>query len=185
VVKVGGTFVLGGARSGKSTFAEQWAGRLSELHSLPVTYVATAQSSDDEMEERILRHRHRRPQDWLTVEEPLDVADWMMKQSEPTVILIDCLSLLLNNWMFVERCSERQFFARLEQLVAAISQCVHPIVVVSNEVGQGIVPGDPVSRQYRDWLGLLNQAVAKQADSVIWVVAGIPVDLKKLQVELP
>ncbi len=119
------------------------------------------------------------------MEEPLDVADWMMKQSEPTVILIDCLSLLLNNWMFVERCSERQFFARLEQLVAAISQCVHPIVVVSNEVGQGIVPGDPVSRQYRDWLGLLNQAVAKQADSVIWVVAGIPVDLKKLQVELP
>jgi len=182
---VGCTFVLGGARSGKSTFAEQLAGRLSEQHVLPVAFVATAQSTDGEMAERILRHRKQRPEGWLTVEEPLHVADWVMKQKKPRVILLDCLALLLNNWMFLEKCTERQFLARLEQLVTAISQSPSYVIVVSNEVGQGIVPADPLSRQYRDWLGLLNQAVAKQAESVIWVVAGIPVDMKKLQVSLP
>ena len=182
---MGCTLVLGGARSGKSSFAEQWAARLAEIHALPVTYVATAQASDDEMEERILRHRDRRSADWVTVEEPLDVADWIANQREPRVILLDCLSLLLNNWMFRELCEERQFLARLAQLVRAITQSTSHIVAVSSEVGQGIVPGDPASRQYRDWLGILNQAIAKEADSVIWVIAGIPVDLKKFQVQLP
>ncbi|MCL6599130.1 MAG: bifunctional adenosylcobinamide kinase/adenosylcobinamide-phosphate guanylyltransferase [Alicyclobacillus macrosporangiidus] len=181
----GCTFVLGGARSGKSTFAERWASRLSEIHGLPVTYVATAQVSDSEMEDRILRHRMRRPDGWLTVEEPLDVATWIAKQTEPKVIIVDCLTLLLNNWMWLDQCSESQFFARMEELVTAITQSTSHIVVVSNEAGQGLVPGDPLSRQYRDWLGLLNQAIAKQAEFVVWVVAGIPIDLKKFQVQLP
>lgn len=181
----GCTFVLGGARSGKSTFAERWASRLSEIHGLPVTYVATAQASDREMEDRILRHRIRRPDDWLTVEEPLDVANWIARQTEPKVIIVDCLTLLLNNWMWLERCSESQFVARMEELVTAIAQSTSHIVVVSNEAGQGIVPADPLSRQYRDWLGLLNQAIAKQAEVVIWMVAGIPIDLKKFEAQWP
>jgi len=182
---VGYTFVLGGARSGKSTYAEHLAGRLSELHSLPVTYVATAQTSDDEMEARVLRHRQGRPTTWETAEVPLQVTDWILTQHTPKVILIDCLSLLLNNWMFLDGCDENEVFTRMEGLVTAMVEATSPIIVVSNEVGQGIVPADGLSRRYRDWLGLMNQRVAQHAETVVWVIAGIPVDLKKLQVPLP
>ncbi len=177
--------VLGGARSGKSTFAEALAHRLSEQRALPVTYIATAQRSDREMEQRIALHQNRRPDTWTTVEEPLNAANWIAQQTQPQVVLLDCLSLLVNNWMFLEQCSEASFFARMDQLTQTLTQSTGPIVVVSNEVGQGIVPNDPLTRQYRDYLGLLNQAVAKVSDSVIWVVAGIPVDLRKIQVPWP
>ncbi len=179
---VGYTFILGGARSGKSTYAERLAEHLSGLHSLNVTYVATAQSSDDEMEARILRHREGRPSGWNTDEVPLDVAGWLKAQRTPQVILIDCLSLLMNNWMFLDHSDEHEVFARIDELISAMVEAQNPIVVVSNEVGQGIVPEHPLSRRYRDWLGLMNQKTAQHAEKVIWVIAGIPVDLKSIQV---
>ena len=182
---MGYTFVLGGARSGKSSFAEQLALRISEIHSMNVTYVATAHASDDEMEERIQRHRLGRPSQWDTAEIPLDVSSWLQTERTPQVILIDCLSLLLNNWMFLEGCDEEQVLTRIDALVAAMAESEHRVIVVSNEVGQGIVPGDGVSRRYRDWLGVMNQKTAQCAEKVIWVVVGIPVDLRKLQVSLP
>lgn len=182
---MGYTFVLGGARSGKSSFAEQLALRMSEIHSMNVTYVATAQVSDDEMQERIHRHRSGRPPQWDTAEIPLDVSTWLQTERAPQVILIDCLSLLLNNWMFLDGCEEEQVFARIDQLVVEMTETKHQVIVVSNEVGQGIVPRDGVSRRYRDWLGVMNQKVAQCAEKVIWVVAGIPVDLRKMQVSLP
>ena len=182
---LGYTFVLGGARSGKSSFAEQLALRISEIHSMNVTYVATAQVSDDEMQERIQRHRLGRPSQWETAEIPLNVSNWLQTERGPQVILIDCLSLLLNNWMFLEGCDEEQVFLRIDALVSAMAETEHRVIVVSNEVGQGIVPGDGVSRRYRDWLGVMNQKTAQSAEKVIWVVAGIPVDLRKLQVSLP
>lgn len=181
---MGCVLVLGGARSGKSTYAELLARRLSDHDGLSVSYLATAEASDEEMATRIRRHQSNRPTDWQTIEESLEVATWIESQTERQVILIDCLSLLLNNWMFLEHCTEDGFFRRMKELVTTIQRSPSTIIVVSNEVGQGIVPVNPLSRQYRDWLGLLNQAVARIASSAILVIAGIPVDLKKLQVEL-
>lgn len=181
------TFVIGGARSGKSRYAEQRAADLSKQLECTVTYVATAQITDDEMWHRIERHRQGRPQTWQTVEIPMDVASYLRQHAENDVshtheiVLVDCLSLLLNNWMFHEQCSEQRFFERLNDLVDAISHSEKSLIVVSNEVGAGIVPGDSLSRSYRDWLGLMNQAIAAVSDSVILVVAGIPVDLRRLQ----
>lgn len=182
---MGYTFVLGGARSGKSTYAERLTRHLSELHSLPVMYIATAEVSDDEMEARIMRHRKQRPTAWQTVEIPLQVAEWILKHPAPQVILINCFSLLLNNWMFLENSNEAEVFQRIDHLVMTLAQSKNPIVVVSNEVGQGIVPADGLSRNYRDWLGLMNQRIAAYAETVVWVIAGVPVDLKKIQVPLP
>jgi adenosylcobinamide kinase/adenosylcobinamide-phosphate guanylyltransferase len=149
--------------------------------SLEVVYLATSQASDAEMAERILRHQRRRPSDWKTVEEPLDVAEWIATHRQPQIVLLDCLSLLLNNWMFLEDCTEERFFQRMDELRGALSSATYPIIVVSNEVGHGIVPGDAISRRYRDWLGLLNQTIADISEKTIFVVAGIPVDLKKFR----
>lgn len=181
---MGYTFVLGGARSGKSTYAEQLAARMADAHGLPVTYLAAAQPSDQEMEERIVRHRQRRPASWVTVEEPCEIAAWIRTQKDPQIILLDCLSLLLNNWMFLENSSEDHILSRIDELVSTLTACPHTAVVVSNEVGQGIVPTDSFSRHYRDWLGFMNQAVANKAETVILTVAGIPVDLRKIQASL-
>jgi adenosylcobinamide kinase / adenosylcobinamide-phosphate guanylyltransferase len=175
------SFVLGGARSGKSTFAEQLVTKIAQDQHLPVTYLATSEATDTEMAERIRRHQNRRPASWKTVEEPIEVAKWLQQHQEPQVILIDCASLLLNNWLFHEDCSEDHFFERKQELLEACTANGNPIVIVSNEVGQGLVPPDPVSRQYRDWLGLLNQSLACSARHFFYVVAGVPIDVKKWQ----
>ena len=183
---MGYTLVLGGARSGKSTYAEKLASRYAELSSVQVIYLATAQQSDEEMRERITRHRARRPQQWETVEVPCKVAEWLeVHKGTGHVILIDCLSLLLNNWMFLDDCDDDEIIERIETLTAAMVNAENPVIVVSNEVGQGIVPGDALSRRYRDLLGVMNQAAAADAQQVTWVVAGIPVDLRSIQVQLP
>lgn len=178
------TFVTGGARSGKSAWAERTAQHLAEAYRLPVTFLATAERSDPEMDERISRHRADRPDDWRTVEEPLQVADWISRRDGDSVLLLDCLSLLLNNWMFRDGCTEDEFLVRRDELVQAIRERQAPTVIVSNEVGLGLVPEGAASRQYRDWLGWLNQSVAAVSDSVVLVVSGIAVDVKKLQVGL-
>lgn len=182
------TFVLGGARSGKSSFAERYAAKVSkgsggfEDEPLPVVYLATAQALDEEMNTRISVHQAQRPQQWTTIEEPLNLPNVLRELTlwpVPPLILIDCLSLLLSNWMFAGYEVETE----IKTFVAALQEYPAPVVVVSNEVGHGIVPADALTRKYRDLLGWFNQAVAAKAKTVLFVVAGIPLDLRRLEAE--
>lgn len=172
--------VIGGARSGKTAAAERLAERWAAETGWPVTYVATAQPSDEEMAARIQRHRVARPATWQTAEVPLDVAPWL-EAAPPQVVVVDCLSLLLNNWMWLESAEEDHLRRRADALCEAVRRAAHAIAIVSNEVGQGIVPASPEVRLYRDMLGMLNQAVARVVDEVYWVCVGIPVELRRLQ----
>ena len=160
------TLVLGGAKSGKSRFAETLALR-SEL---PKTYIATAQAFDDEMAARIARHRLDRGADWLTVESPLELAAALRDVASDAVVLVDCLTLWLSNRMLAGLGSDN--------LLDALSSCPSPVVCVSNEVGMGLVPSTPMGREFRDAQGRLNQQVAALADLVIFVAAGLPLVLK-------
>ena len=191
-------FVFGGARSGKSRFAERLAAAAAGGNAARVLYIATAQASDGEMAARIERHRRDRPSGWRTREEPLDVAGCLAACAAEPVVLIDCLSLLLNNWMFQDvpalgqetldrdilAAAERVCEQRSRALVEALAAHPGRVVCVSNEAGQGIVPADPRTRLYRDWLGWLNQAVAGVAERVYWVAAGVGVDLRRLEARL-
>jgi adenosylcobinamide kinase / adenosylcobinamide-phosphate guanylyltransferase len=166
------TLVLGGARSGKSRQAEA----LARATGLRRIYIATAQAFDDEMRERIAVHRADRAADgWTTVETPLDLAGAVTRESAiDTVILVDCLTLWLSNVMLAE-----QDVGQAErELLAALGATPGPVVIVSNEVGLGIVPETPLGRRFRDAQGRLNQRVAALADHVIFVAAGLPLMLK-------
>lgn len=171
---------LGGARSGKSRLAESYALELAKKSKLPLVYLATAQALDEEMQERIAKHRHSRSSIFTTVEEPLEVADWLKRQSQPQVVLLDCLSLLFSNWL----CQEQQLAKRSAELLQVLKNLEFPWIVVSNEVGLGIVPADPLTREYRDELGWFHQEIATFADHVYFTMAGIPVDLKVWQAHL-
>lgn len=164
------TLVLGGARSGKSRHAET----LVESLASPWTYVATAQAFDEEMQERIGHHRLRRRDGWETVEAPLDLVSALAAVPHGRPLLLDCLTLWLTNVMLagddVEEASRR--------LADVLGRPHGPWFVVSNEVGLGIVPDNALSRQFRDAAGRLNQMVAEQADSVILMVAGLPMKVK-------
>ena len=165
------TLILGGARSGKSRLAETLVG---DSGYAPV-YLATATAGDAEMGERIARHRARRGAGWTTVEEPLALADTLAATADPgCAVLVDCLTLWLSNLMGAERdpAPER------DRLAAALQDLAGPVVLVSNEVGQGIVPTNPLARRFRDEAGLLHQAVAAVADQVLLVIAGLPLVLK-------
>jgi adenosylcobinamide kinase / adenosylcobinamide-phosphate guanylyltransferase len=174
------TLVLGAARSGKSRFAQS-------LCSAPlVAYIATARSEDDEMRRRIDRHRQNRPPHWLTIEEPLDLAAAARQASPRTdIILIDCLTVWLSNLMWqqrdqlpeeidarIEACAQSQ----IDQLADLASE--RDLIVVSNEVGAGIVPENELARRFRDLQGFINQRCAARADRVFLTVAGIPVPIK-------
>jgi len=166
------TLVLGGARSGKSTFAE----RLVRDSGLACTFIATATAGDEEMRARIAQHRVERDKDWRTVEEPLAVAEVIARESAADrVILIDCLTLWLSNLMHAGRNVE----AEIQKLLAAIDGPQSPLVLVSNEVGLGIVPDTPLGRSFRDAQGRLNQQVAAVAPNVVLLAAGIPLWLKR------
>jgi adenosylcobinamide kinase/adenosylcobinamide-phosphate guanylyltransferase len=169
------TLVLGGARSGKSRHAEAMA-RGTGLKRL---YLATAEAFDDEMRARIAKHRADRAADgWTTVEAPLDLPDAIRRASAAdAVILVDCLTLWLSNVMI----AERDVTAAEAALLAALAVAPGPAVLVSNEVGMGLVPETPLGRRFRDAQGRLNQRVAAVADSVIFVVAGLPLSLKPPQ----
>lgn len=165
-------FVLGGARSGKSAFAE----RLVRDSGLEPLYLATGRAFDAEMEARIAEHRERRPPPWATVEEPLDLAEAISREArERRAILVDCLTLWLTNLMLEERDIPAAFDALDGVLRTPLPSLV---VFVSNEVGLSIVPENPMARTFRDHAGRLHQRVAALAGEVTFVAAGLPLKLK-------
>jgi adenosylcobinamide kinase/adenosylcobinamide-phosphate guanylyltransferase len=164
------TLVLGGARSGKSRYAEQAV----MASPPPWTYVATAQSFDDEMAARIAEHKSRRNHDWQTIDAPLDLAGALAALPRSATVLVDCLTLWLSNLML----ADRDIDAEIERLEAAMLAHEAPLVLVSNEVGSGIVPDNALARRFRDAQGRLNQRVAARASRVVLVVAGLPLMVK-------
>lgn len=167
------TLVIGGARSGKSTFAEN----LSAKNALPVTYIATATALDSEMVARIAHHQQRRPKHWLTHECPLELVALLAKEAQTKqTILVDCLTLWLNNQLYTN--AQQDFSALFSQLIAATENALADIIFVSNEVGLGIIPMGEITRQFVDEAGRLNQTLAQAADDVIFMVAGLPMTLK-------
>lgn len=187
------TFILGGARSGKSRFAL----RLAATSKRSVAFIATATASDQEMVERIRRHRAERPGDWYTFEEPLRLG-WAIQQaaSVADVLLLDCLTLWLSNLLLSQGRAESEIapvspeleahvLGEVERLLQA-ARALRPdqqLIVVSNEVGLGIVPFSPLGRGYRDLLGLVNQRLARAAARAYFLIAGLPLDLKRWQAE--
>ena len=161
------TLLLGGARSGKSALAE----RLAAGWDGPVTVVVTAQARDAEMAERIRRHRAQRPAGWQTVEEPLDLEAALAKAPAEAQVLLDCLTLWVSN-LLEQGLTDEQVSKRARSAAAAAAAREAPTVVVSNEVGSGIVPADPLSRRFRDLLGQVNAAWAAAADQTLLLVAG-------------
>ncbi|MBO0334165.1 bifunctional adenosylcobinamide kinase/adenosylcobinamide-phosphate guanylyltransferase [Sneathiella sp. CAU 1612] len=165
------TLILGGARSGKSHFAEN----LVKETGYPRLYLATAQAFDSEMENRIARHQEDRGNGWTTIEEPLNLCDALAKHSaKDRVILVDCLTLWLSNLMASGQPVEEEF----KKLIARLQKLTGPVVLVSNEVGQGIVPDNALARAFRDHAGRLHQQVAEIAEEVYFITAGIPQKLK-------
>ena len=177
--------VTGGARSGKSRFAEQYVERIAEATGRPVAYIATAEALDGEMKERIALHRERRPETWQTYEEPSHVDGLLARLPREAIVLVDCLALLVSNWIVHDELDTSTLTVKMDALCQALCARMSTTVVVTNEVGLGIVPGNALSRQYRDSLGLLNGRVAALSRQVILTVAGIPIDLRKLEVPLP
>ncbi|KAF0116315.1 MAG: adenosylcobinamide kinase / adenosylcobinamide-phosphate guanylyltransferase [Rhodobacteraceae bacterium] len=164
------TLVIGGARSGKSAFAEglvTGSGRARR-------YIATANAWDDEMRARIAQHRRDRGEAWLTVEAPLDVPAALAVASPDEVVLVDCATLWLTNHLL----AEHDLVAEGDALIKALGLSNAPVVIVSNEVGGGIVPENALARRFRDEQGRLNQRLAAKAALVVTVIAGLPLVLK-------
>lgn len=165
-------FVLGGARSGKSRYAQD------RMEALPgrLAFIATAQAFDEEMEERIARHRADRGSRWETLEAPVDLPAAIGRaQALADAVLVDCLTLWLSNLML----GEHDLAGRTGALIEALGSCSVPIALVSNEVGMGIVPENALARHFRDEAGRLNQRIAAIAQEVVLVAAGIPLVLKR------
>ncbi|MBL8080638.1 MAG: bifunctional adenosylcobinamide kinase/adenosylcobinamide-phosphate guanylyltransferase [Anaerolineales bacterium] len=174
------TFLLGGARSGKSSHAQ----KLAEQSGKSVTFIATAQALDDEMSTRIQKHQQDRPVHWETLEIPSGIVD-QLDSLKTGVILLDCITLLVSNLMmqFVENDlvdEEKSMLAvqaEIDALLAYIPSHEQDWFIISNEVGLGLVPPYQMGRVYRDLLGWANQRLAREADEVLWMVAGIPVPI--------
>ncbi|GAB3334902.1 bifunctional adenosylcobinamide kinase/adenosylcobinamide-phosphate guanylyltransferase [Marilutibacter aestuarii] len=167
------SLILGGARSGKSALAE----RLASASGAPVTYIATGQAGDAEMAARIAHHRARRPTDWACVEEPLALAGALRRHAAPDrCLLVDCLTLWLGNLLIDPdpTCFERERSALLEQ----VPTLPGALLMVSNEVGMGVVPMGALSRRFVDEAGRLHQDLAQRCERVLFVVAGLPMALK-------
>ena len=177
------TLILGGARSGKTSYAQEQARRIGGN----VLYVATAAAGDDEMRMRIEAHRAERPAEWRTLEERLRVGETLLSganQHQAKVIILDCITLLVSNVLlsFSEDAPfgevKQEVQGEIEALLEAHSKIGGQWLIVSNEVGLGLVPPYPLGRTYRDLLGWANQTLARSADRVIFMVAGIPTVIK-------
>lgn len=168
-------FVLGGCRSGKSGYALETARQFSGDNRV---FIATCIPHDDEMKQRVARHQEERDRVWQTVEAPLMLPEAITTKSRRAdIILADCLTLWVSN-LLMEADGSEIVERRIPQLTAAIAKAECPVILVSNEVGQGIVPENKLARRFRDLVGFVNQAVAACADQVVWTVAGIPVTVK-------
>jgi adenosylcobinamide kinase/adenosylcobinamide-phosphate guanylyltransferase len=175
------TLILGGARSGKSSHAQS----LAEATGKPVTFLATAQALDEEMGARIQKHRTERPAGWQTLEIPFDIAS-RSKQIQSDVVVLDCITLLVSNLLmqFVrdDRVDEAPFLQavqkEIEGLIEIIRKQERDWLIISNEVGLGLVPPYQMGRVYRDALGWANQRLAREAERVLFLVAGIPMVVK-------
>ena len=167
------TLVLGGARSGKSRFAQQ----LASSSNLPVVYIPTATAIDTEMALRIEHHQHNRPSEWRTRECPLNLATALQEETQQSqTILVDCLTLWLNNQLFNN--PEQDFSALFNQLINSLQTNNANLIFVANEVGLGVIPLGAISRTFVDEAGRLNQQLAQIADKVFFIAAGLPLVLK-------
>lgn len=168
-------FIIGGCRSGKSSYALKCAQRIRGQHKL---FVATCRPLDDEMRMRVRRHQQQRSSVWQTLEVPTALAETLQAQSlHQNVILVDCLTLWVSNLMENDD-HETTIQRQIEQLTSSLQTVRCPVFMVSNEVGTGIVPQNDLARRYRDFTGQVNQQVAAAAGRVVWMVAGIPVPIK-------
>jgi adenosylcobinamide kinase/adenosylcobinamide-phosphate guanylyltransferase len=164
-------FVLGGARSGKSRYAQ------ARAEALPgeLVFLATAEALDDDMATRIARHRADRDMRWRTMEVALDIAEIIEAEARPgRVVLVDCLTLWASNLLFAERDIEIE----AKRLTGALVRTDGPVILVANEVGLGIVPDNALARQFRDAAGIINQAVAAAVNEAVFLAAGLPLRLK-------
>jgi adenosylcobinamide kinase/adenosylcobinamide-phosphate guanylyltransferase len=168
-------FIIGGARSGKSKYAEE----LAATYNLPVTYVATATAFDSEMIARIEHHQARRPEHWLLHECPLELVGLLkIEAQKQQVILVDCLTLWINNQL--HNNPHQNFSLLFSELTSAARNSRAHIIFVANEVGLGIIPMGEITRQFVDEAGRLNQQLAQAANHVIFMVAGLPMSLKNV-----
>jgi len=168
-------FIIGGCRSGKSRYALESASRFSVKKR---TFVATCVPLDDEMRERVARHQQERGAAWSTIEAPLELPEAILeKGASSDVILVDCLTLWISN-LLMESEALDTVFDHVGRLLKSLEQASCSIIIVSNEVGTGIVPENRLARLYRDAVGWTNQRIATHADRVFWMVAGIPVQIK-------
>ena len=180
------TLVVGGCKSGKSRYAlnlaEKIAASASPAGESPAArkiFVATSVPTDSEMKERVIAHKKERGENWLTIEEPIflpEVIEEYSKQAD--VILIDCLTLWISNLLYKDYNKEK-IFKCIQEFVKSIKNADCPIILVSNEVGSGIVPENKLARQFRDIAGITNQEVAAAVTNVVWTIAGIPVNIKE------
>ena len=183
--------IVGGARSGKSTFAEQ----LAISAGRQVAFIATATAGDEDMRYRISRHQAARPAHWLTIEEPLLLSDALRRASEiADILILDCITVWLSNWLFAQDAGElidtpamnsQRYAAVLHVIddllqIASTLEAGKTLIIVTNEVGLGIVPAYTLGRVYRDLLGAVNQRIAATASRVYLMVAGLGVDIKRL-----
>jgi adenosylcobinamide kinase/adenosylcobinamide-phosphate guanylyltransferase len=164
------TLILGGARSGKSRYAE----RLIESEPAPWIYLATAEARDGEMERRIAEHRARRDRRWQTIEAPHDLAGALGALPSRSAVLVDCLTLWLSNRLLADADIDRE----VEGLERALASHDGAVAVVSNDVGSGIVPDNALARRFRDLQGVINQRIAAKASRVVLMVAGLPLAVK-------
>jgi adenosylcobinamide kinase/adenosylcobinamide-phosphate guanylyltransferase len=167
--------VLGGVRSGKSRYAQELGARGER-----VAFLATAEAGDDEMRDRIAKHRADRPASWTTIEAPIAVEDALLQcGSQFDTIVVDCLTVWTANLMEHEASDGGRVLAHADRLAELLRRCSGCVILVSNEVGSGIVPDNEMSRTYRDLLGGMNQRIAAAADEVILMVAGLPMFVKQ------
>jgi adenosylcobinamide kinase/adenosylcobinamide-phosphate guanylyltransferase len=168
-------FVIGGCRSGKSRHALETAQALAGSRKI---FMATCIPCDDEMRQRVARHRQERSSAWQTVEAPILLPEAITANGRKAdAILVDCLTLWISNLLMQDETPEK-IDGQIRSLTAAIGNAGCPVVLVSNEVGAGVVPDNRLARLFRDWVGSVNQTIAAMADKVIWMVAGIPITIK-------